>query len=74
MWRGLGSALFMMSANIESRLLELHFTALESIMDILVLDVDVLGSTMVDGFHRRLDTRLIVFGNDKFWSRLVGCP
>ena len=64
----------MMSANIESRLLELHFTALESIMDILVLDVDVLGSTMVDGFHRRLDTRLIVCGNDKFWSRLVGCP
>ena len=53
--------------------LELDFTSLDLITDVMVLDVDMLRSTMVHRILRHLDTRLIVFDNDEVRSWLVGC-
>ena len=47
---------------------ELHFTALDLITNVVVLDVNVLGTTMVHRILRLLDTRLVVFKDDKLWS------
>ena len=52
---------------------ELHFTALDLITDVVVLDANVLGTAMVHRVVRHLDARLIVFGNDEVRSWLVGC-
>ncbi len=44
-------------------MLNLHFTTLEFITDVMVLDVDVFCTTMVDGILRHLDAGLVVFEN-----------
>ena len=43
--------------------LQLDFAALDFITDVMVLDVDVLGSTVVHRVLRHLDARLVVFEN-----------
>ena len=51
--------------------LELNFTALDLITDVMVLDVDMLGAAMVNGVLRHLDARLIVFTDHELGSFLV---
>ena len=52
-------------------MLELHFTALDLITDVMVLDVNVFDSTMIYWILRHLDIGLVVFTDDEIWSRLV---
>ena len=51
--------------------LELHFTTLDFITDVMILDVNVLGTTMVDRVPRHLDAGLVVFHDVELWCRLV---
>ena len=39
----------------------------------MVLDVDVLGSTMIHRILRHLYARLVILEDDKFWSQIIGC-
>ena len=53
-------------------ILELYFTALDLITDVMILDVDVLGTSMIYGVLRHLDARLVVLEDDKLRSYFVG--
>ena len=52
-------------------ILELHFTALDLITDVMVLDVNVLGTSMIHRILRHLDARLVVFTDDEVRSWFV---
>ena len=46
-------------------ILDLYQSALDFITDVVVLDVDVLGTTMVDWVLGHLDAGLVVFEDDQ---------
>ena len=51
--------------------LQLDFATLDFITDMMVLNVNVLGTTMVDGIFRHLDARLVIFDDLELRLRLV---
>ena len=53
--------------------LKLNLTTLDFIANVVVLDVDVLGPTMVHRILRHLDARLVILHDLELGSRLVLC-